>query len=135
MAEVSITATDVKLTDANARHDYVKVGEAVTAGEFGYPNADEYLLTDSSTAGKETPAVMFLQSVASGQKCLVALPNSIVDVGAVLTESTAYFLSGTPGKMELESDIASGEKVTLVGFAESATQFRFRPSASGVAKP
>jgi hypothetical protein len=135
MAELSITATDVKLTDANARHDYVKAGEAVTAGETGYGPVDgEYFLADSSTDGKEAPSVLFLQSVSAGEYVLVALPNSTVVVGNVLTQSVPYFQSATPGKIEELSDIASGEKTTLVGFGKSATELVFRPSASDIAK-
>lgn len=123
MADLVITAASV-LAGSNAQKASGIAGEAVTAGKPGYydTSAKKFFLADnnSATAAARRPTCIFLNGAALNQPVSV-LTEGDITIGASLTPGSAYFLSDTPGGICAFADLASGEYVSLIGLAKSAS--------------
>lgn len=134
MAELTQTPASVAAGETTFV-EVVQVGEAVTQGMPGYKLSTDgkyYKAITTSAAAADVKGVFLTPASANGYAVIGSGP---VNVGATLTQGVAYYASGTAGKIELSSDIASGEYVTLIGIATSSSVLDVRPIASGVTKP
>lgn len=123
MADIVITAANV-IAGGNVQKASGLAGEAVAAGKVGYfdTTAKKYFLADnnSATALARKPTCIFLNGASLNQPVSV-LNEGDITIGGTLTPGTAYFLSDTPGGICAVADLASGEYVSLIGLAKSAT--------------
>ena len=132
MAELTITAANVKAS-SNTDFRLVQYGEAVDQGEAVYANTDgKYLLADNSDTTKANVAGIALTPNVLDGYGIIAISGKI-DLGATLAVGQVYCLASTPGKIELESDVASSEIVTILGSGAATDEFDMGIQATGIA--
>lgn len=123
MADVSgITAIR---TTANTQFRNVAYGATIAAGNtLYYSTSDaEHLLADcDASATAATCTGVAITPGVNGGSGLIAVGGSIILVGATLTVGTVYVLSDTAGGIKPIADATSGDYITILGTAASATQ-------------
>ena len=136
MAALSQTAANVGAGSVTAPVRSVQVGEAVTQGKPGYRDESDgkYYIADADDADKDNVAVIFLTPASTDGYAVAAFPDAKVNLGAMLVVGASYYLLAS-GSIGLHSDISSGDYVTLLGIAETASLLLFNPQVSSVAKP
>lgn len=137
MADLVITAASV-LAGANSKTSSGLAGEAIAAGKAVYFDTatSRFKLGDSNAVAAAPKALtsggIALNTAATDQP-LVVHREGDVTAGAALTPGAAYYLSDTPGGICPLADVGSGENVTLIGIAKSATVLAVDIQPSGVA--
>lgn len=123
MADISITAANVKLVSGPTEH--MIAGAAITAGQIAYKEAssNKAKLSDNDNATAEVRAGfgMALDGAAADQPVTLAKNGAVVDVGAVLTAGTDYYLSGTPGAICPRADVTTGDDPVRIGMAQTTS--------------
>jgi hypothetical protein len=132
MADLSITAANVA-ADGNSSIEHGTAGAAITAGQVVFKDTNQqYQLADADDVALDEAYGIALNDAASGQPLTVALSGGNITIGATLTAGTAYYLSGNAGGIAPVADLATGDRVILLGMASSTTVLKFRPFDSGV---
>lgn len=134
MADLAITAANV-IASTGVTTQKGTAGAAITAGQVVYldTSTGKYALADADDvpAGGFARLYIALNGAADGQP-LSVLQSGQVAMGSVFTAGTSYYLSDTPGGIAPRADLATGDSVSLLGVAVSATNLDFRPIISGV---
>lgn len=135
MADISVTAASV-LPGADAAIQIARAGAAIAIGEMVYKEAATglYKLADADSATQEvqeTGAMALSAAAASGQPFVIQTAGDVT-MNAALTAGARYYLSSTPGKIEPEADLSSGEEINLIGMAKSTTVLTIRIQRPGV---
>jgi hypothetical protein len=134
MADISITPANVKLISGASVP--LVAGAALTAGQVIYREmaASKAKLSDNDSATAEVRAVygVALHAAAVDQPITVAKNGAIVDLGAVLTAGTDYYLSGTPGGVCPRADVTTGDDPVRVGMALTTSRLQLDFSDPGV---
>lgn len=135
MANLSPSAANVKPALISDIIKQVTVGEAVVHGDVGRLDASDqkHYLADATTEENARATGFFLSSAAAGEIALYV--EGSIDLGAILTVGTAYFLSATPGKICPESDLVTGNYKTLLGIASTTRVLPKNFIVSGVTVP
>lgn len=124
MADISITAANVKLVSGPTRQ--LPAGAAITAGQIVYDETAtgkaKLADNDDATAEVRAAAGMALHAASADQPLTLAKNGAIVDVGAVLTAGTDYYLSGTPGGICPRADVTTGDDPVRIGWAKTTSQ-------------
>jgi hypothetical protein len=139
MANLSITAANVKLGSTSTTTQVVVFGEGVTEGQFVYRKASDgkYWLADTNVAlHSESGAYGVVLTPASADgRGLIATAGSVV-MGATLVLGEYYQASSTAGALAPAADFASAgtpRYQILAGIATSTTELRVAPQYTGVA--
>lgn len=123
MADISITGTSVKLVGGPTED--IVAGAAVAGGQIVYKEAasGKAKLSDNDNATAEVRAIrgMALHAAAADQPLKIAKNGAVVDVGAVLTAGTDYYVSGTAGAICPRADVTTGDDPLRVGIAETTS--------------
>ena len=135
MANLSQTAANVRIRSSGPIGVGV-CGETLTQGQPVYESAGKWLRAGAAT----TAAIANAQRIVIvggtlDTPCILASPGCEVDLGATLTVGETYAVSATVGAICPISDLVSTNRVTILGVASAANSLKFRPVASGVAKP
>jgi len=137
MADLTVTATSV-IKGSNVTNIQTKTaGEAIDAGEVVYLDTTTSTMkladADSGTTldAVRTPIGIALNSAGTGQP-LTYMTSGDVTLGAILTAGTAYYLSGTAGKICPLADVAAGDDVVALGLAKSTSVLALNIQAPGV---
>lgn len=137
-ADLSITAANVKAAGSDAEILRVKFGETVTQGQAVYrKEADgEYYKADADL-GTAPEAVVEGVAITPGvaDDYGYVVTSGPVTIGAALTVGEIYVLSGTAGGICPEADLATGDRVTILGVATSASVLSVHPFASTAVVP
>lgn len=118
MADLTVTASQV-LPGAGARFADGTAGVAVTAGQVVYQSTSDTMLLADADAG--TPAAangrgIALNGASIGQPVRIQTEGTItLGAGAAPVKGTIYVLSGTAGGICPAADLASGDRVTVLG--------------------
>lgn len=135
MADLSITAANVKAGGSNCRTRLVQFGETVTAGQSVYQSTADtkYYKADanaSSTAAAATAIV--LTGAASDAYGVVAYEGDVI-IGATTTNGVPYIVSTTAGGIAPASDFSgySGSYLQHIGYAISSTVIRLNFFTTG----
>lgn len=137
MADLTITNTNVVPDAENINVQQVIAGEVIDAGEMVYldsTDANKAKLAEAGdTQAKANVLGMALSdAVAAGQKFLVAKTGSEIAIGTGAA-GQVYVLSTTAGKIALESDIGSGNYLTIIGYGTAtANEIMLAISATGI---
>jgi hypothetical protein len=119
MADISITTANVKLVSGPTKSRMA--GAVVTAGQVLYQASatKKSGLSDNDSATAEIRAVdgLALNGAAADQPVEIAINGAVVNVGAVLTAGTDYYLSGTPGGICPRADVTTGDDPIRIGIA------------------
>lgn len=138
MADLSITAANVGIAGSTASVRKVQVGEAVTQGQPGYyvGSENKYYQTDADdSATKADAKCVFLTAAAADGYAIAAFNGAELSLGATLSVGERYFVSDTKGGIKPSGDLSSGDYVTLLGIARTASQITLNIDASGVQVP
>jgi hypothetical protein len=133
MAAISgITAVRPTLTTKTA---LVVYGATIAAGQPLYLDAsdNEYKLTDSnsSSATAALKAIAMTPGIDGGYG-LVAISGSIILVGTTMLVGESYYAGATAGTIVPDADLTTGDYISRVGVASSATQILLAIEATGI---
>lgn len=139
MADLSVTPSNVIAGNGTPTKTGT-AGAAIAAGEIVYLDTaatGKWQLADSDAAsaearGRTANVGVALNSAAANQP-LVVQTGGPVTLGAVLTAGSAYYLSGTAGKICPLADVSGGEYYVLLGLAASTSVLNLDVQYSGVA--
>ena len=134
MANLSQTAADVKiLSDGPIQNG--TCGEALTAGQPVYQSGGKWFRgINTGVALNASISRIVIVGGAIDAPCVLALSGCQVDLGATLVVGETYILSATLGLIAPLADLASTNRVTILGVATAVNSFAFYPLASGVAR-
>lgn len=133
MADVTITPSAVQQTSSTIYQDGT-AGATIVAGQVVYQDSadsNEWKLADSSDVPKAAAKGLAMNGAANGQPLRVATGGRLTVDG--FTALVFYYVSGTAGGLCPYADLGSGEYVTQVCAAISATEIEINPIALGVA--
>lgn len=122
MADVTVTAASVALTSGQT--DTGTAGATITAGQILYKDtANSNVLKHASCAATASSVVcgMALNGGASGQPIQFAKAGAVIVPGATLGVGTIYILSDGTGTYCPVADLATSDKVVIVGYATTAS--------------
>jgi len=126
MADISITAANVKLVSGPT--EQTVAGATVTAGQIAYREAatGKAKLSDNDSGTTEVRAArgMCLHGAAADQPLTLARDGAIVELGAVLTAGTDYYLSGTPGAICPRADVVTTDDPIRIGMALTTSRLQ-----------
>jgi hypothetical protein len=137
MADLIITPGNV-IAGANAIKAAGAAGETITAGQ---PVARDsvtrkFLKADNNApnADLRTPVGIALHGASLDQPLTIQTEGDI-NLGAALTVGVPYFLGDAPGGISPLADLTSGEFVSSLGIASSASNLKLKINVSGAAVP
>jgi len=136
MADLVITAANVKLKGKGITPLIVQVGEVVTSGQGLYRKTSDskYYKADNNVDAATALAEGVALSGASADGYVMMIRSGPMDVGATLTKSETYIVSTTAGGIAPVADIASGNYLTYLGYASTTSTLEVDVNATGVTK-
>ena len=135
MADLSITAADVGITNNVGAVRMVQVGEAVTQGQCARVSSSKYYKAQADTEANAQCVGVFLTAASTDGYAVLADPGCELDLGATLTVGETYVVSdAAAGGIAPIGDLASGDYVTIIGTAITAGKLLLKIAISGAAK-
>lgn len=134
MAVLTITA--VRPTE-NTDFELVPYGTTIAAGQTLYRHTDgEHLLADAdlSASTKSVAGIALTPGVDGGQG-IIATSGNIILVGATMTAGVTYFQGPVAGQIATFDELLTGDYVTRIGTAKSATEMILSIEDTGVQIP
>jgi hypothetical protein len=125
-------------TTSNTRIEQGTYGATVSAGQPVYKDVadSKWKLADSNdTAAKASVVGIAVTPGVDAGGAIIAKGGSIVLVGTTMTVGKPYYVGATAGSLVPESDLTTGDYVSKVGTASSATEMIIGLEATGVVKP
>lgn len=137
MADLSITAANVKVKSATTRTKIVQFGETMTAGQATYLKSSDqkYWKADANASAEAAAASGVVLVGAAGDAYGVIVEGGAMDLGATLTVGVPYIVSTTAGGIAPASDFSgySSSYLTHLGYATSTSSIDIRPLVTGAA--
>jgi len=136
MADLSITAADVKKTDTTLIAEGI-AGGTVTAGQPVYRDStasNKLKAADADALASAAAVGIALHGASADQPLKYAIGGNLT-LSSVMTVGAVYVVSTTAGGIAPVADLGSGDYVTLLGIATTATNLKISISVSGIAKP
>jgi len=116
----------------------VNYGATISAGQAVYldPADNEYKLADNnlSAVAARARGIAMTPGVDSGQG-MIATNGSIILVGTTMAVGETYYAGATAGEIIPDADLATGNRVTRLGTAASATQLDLDVRATEIVHP
>lgn len=118
---------------ANTTTRIVQYGATIAVGQPVVLSGTKYVLADAdaSAALAAATAIAMTPGVDTGYG-IVATGGSIILVGTTMTVGETYIASDTAGGIKPNTDRATGDFVTKLGTAASATQLDLGIQATGI---
>lgn len=135
MADLSITAANV-VAQSGASTASGTAGDTITAGMSLYSDSSDSNKLKKADADVATTAAcvgIALHGASSGQPLKYQTGGNLT-AGATLTVGETYVVSTTAGGIAPISDLASGDYVSILGVASSASTLAMTMVISGTAK-
>jgi hypothetical protein len=136
-ADLSVTAASV-VAGTNAKTQAAIALSAVTAGQPLYRDTTTGKVApadaDSGTAAIRTPIGIALNSAGASQPVTYIYEGDLT-AGATLTVGTIYTASDTAGGIRPAVDDNTGDYITVLGVASSASVLAVKLIVSGAAVP
>lgn len=131
MADITLTPASVLSRGKSIPR---AAGATLVAGDVVYDDAGSMKLADndSGTPAARSVKGIALNGAATGQPVQVHTAGQIV-IGGTLVAGTAYYLSGTPGKICPVGDLSTGDYPVVIGIAISTTVLDVNIQEAGVA--
>lgn len=128
-----LTISTVKVASDRSRTSTVQAGATIAIGELVYLNTatQKYELADASAASTANVAGMAITPAAADEYFLFVASQDI-ELGAILTAGSFYYLSATAGKICPHADLVSTNVVSQLGYAESTSQMGINITNTGV---
>lgn len=143
MANLTQTAANVAIGARTTKTQTVQVGEAVTQGQPLFrdsSNSKWYQCDANDGISKARCGAIALTAAGADGFALVAIPSgttgqSLVNLGATLVVGQVYCVSATKGAIAPYADLTTGDYVTILGVARSASLLDFQVTISDAQKP
>lgn len=137
MAALTITAANVGLsTESGASTSAVQFGEAITQGQAVYQNTSDnkYYKTDADDTVAKSLCAGIALTKGDADDYGVICTDGDMDLGATLTIGETYALDGggTTGAIAPVADLATGDWVTILGVAITASRIHLDIYASQI---
>jgi hypothetical protein len=138
-ANLSITAAEVLPTSSTESTQGIS-GAVIAAGDVVWYDSSTttWKLFDGNdtTANTGTPRIALTSALVAGQPITVATGQDMT-IGATAAASTGviYVASTTAGKMCPAADLATGNRVTVIGVGKATAKLQLVLSNSGVTYP
>lgn len=136
MTDLVITAANVELVSGTKKFGIA--AEAITAGQPVHKLASDgeiYLSdADHATVAKRVVTGIALNGAAAGQPVGYQI-DGVIDIGATVTVGEIYVLSGTAGGIAPEADLASGDRVAVLGVGLTSSNIQLGILNSGADVP
>lgn len=114
----------------------VPYGATISAGQPIVKSGTTYVLADANASAALAAAEgIAITPGVSGGYGLMATGGSIILVGTTMIVGTTYIASDTAGGIIPDADRSTGDYVTRLGTASTATQLDLSIVATGVAVP
>lgn len=136
MADVSVTAASVVKTTTTLISEGI-AGGTVTAGQPVYSDSTDSNKLKAADADVQATSVavgIALHGAAAGQPLKYATSGNLT-FNSCFTVGGIYVVSTTAGGIAPDTDLASGDYVTILGIATTATNLNIKINASETAKP
>lgn len=134
MADLTVTASAVVPGAGASLRNGDIAGVAIVAGQPYYIDTNNVAqLCDTSTAIKAAAAAIAINSAAAGQP-LSGIVSGPLTMGPILTASVGYAVADTAGGIRPLADNATGDFITSLGVAKSATVLDVNIRATGAQK-
>jgi len=138
MADLSQTPANVQTLEVNSNLiSFVKYGETIAQGQPVYQKSadNEYYKAQADNVDESAAYGIALTPGEDGEWGFVQREGDI-DVGATLTVGETYVVSAaTAGGIAPVGDLTTGNYVTILGPAVTASKLRLNISITSVAKP
>lgn len=137
MADVTITASNVARVSGQVVREF-NAGETITAGMCVYLKTSDskwYKGQCDGTAeeaGGSTRHGIALNGAANGQPLVVQVDGTVT-IGGTLVAGTIYVMSATAGGIAPHADLASTNKLSIIGYGSTTAILAITPNATGVA--
>jgi len=135
MSDIVITPADVGLVSA-VSGVFVQFGEAVSAGETVYldSTSGKYYLADADDSAKDSVAGVVISAggAADGYGYIANGTGVVLTIGGTTTAGQVYVLSNTAGGIMPESDLTTGQYVSVVGVGDTGNKLVLGINNSGV---
>jgi hypothetical protein len=128
--------TAVRPTE-NTKSRLVKYGATIAAGQPLYQDPADAEMKLSDADASATTATLSGVAITPGVDNgwgYVAYGGSIILVGATMTQGVSYFSGDVPGTIVPEGDLNTGDRVSLIGIAASATELQLAITNTGIVK-
>jgi hypothetical protein len=136
MADLSITAANVKAGSASTRVQLVQAGEAIDQGEPAYLASDgKYYQTDANDTAVKAQAKGIAITPASTDGYFLLAVDGLINLGATLAVGQIYVCSATKGGIAPYADLTTNDYVSIVGVATTTALLDINLLVSGVQKP
>ena len=135
MADLTITAADVKKTDSTLITEGI-AGAAITAGQPVYKDStasNKLKPADADVLATAAAVGVALHGASADQPLKYATSGNLT-LSAVMTAGAVYVVSTTAGGIAPVADLGSGDYVTLLGIATSTSNLKISISVSATAK-
>lgn len=135
MADLTITAADVKKTDSTLIAEGIS-GGTVTAGQPVYKDStasNKLKAADADVLASAAAVGIALHGASADQPLKYAYGGNLT-LSNVMTAGAVYVVSTNAGGIAPVADLGSGDYVTLLGVATSATNLKISISVSATAK-
>jgi hypothetical protein len=121
---------------ASTQYRLLEYGATIAAGNTVALSSNVAVLADADASSSlaTTAGIAMTPGIDDGFG-LVATAGSIILVGTTLTVGTTYVQSDTAGGIMPIADLATGDYVTILGVATSASQLLLDIAVSGVQVP
>lgn len=137
MADISVTAANVKLGSSSATVQRVLYGATVTQGQALYSDtsdSNKYKPADADAAASSLAEGIALTPGVSGDYGLMVTAG-LINMGGTVIVGQVHAVSTTLGGVCLYSDLGSGDFVTTLGIGFTTAMIYVDVFASGIAKP
>lgn len=126
MADLAITAANVKLKSASGVSTFVANGAIAQGDVFTAHPTTGYSRTDANLANYQSIVGIAMTPAADGEQFVGHIrPGEVIDIGATgLTPGVVYYASNNPGKICPFADLTTGSRPIMVCVAETSSTVR-----------
>lgn len=120
---------------SDTKSQLVKYGATISAGQPLYLDSadNEHKLCDNNaSAATATIKGIAMTPGVDGGYGLMAVSGSIILVGTTAAVGETYYAGATAGEIVPDADVATGNYISRIGTAESATQIKLAIEYTGV---
>ncbi len=135
MADVTVTAANVKPVGTSRTVQTVLLGETVTQGQPLYLKAadSKYWKADADTLAEAAAAGIAITPGVADDYAIM-LTAGTINMGGTLAVGQVYVVSVNAGGVAPYSDLGSGDYVTILGVATTTAILNVDLNATGIAK-
>ena len=123
MADVIITATDVEVVGSTEGR-LVQFGVAVTQGQVVYRSTADnkyYLANCGVSTTARAVGIVISNCAINTFGYILGTKNAVINIGGTVAVGEIYVVSDTDGNIMPSTDLTSGQYLTVLGYATTAS--------------